>query len=173
LREHPTYRKESRLYKKPSYSSLKRENDNSVLNLGIIGENVVGNSIRRTGKGNSLDIRLPKIGDSMFRKKERTLTNQNSIDHIKLPNVVEKYKHGKYFINKPQYKKYPLSKFAVTNVLDSNMSQLSKKYRYKYSNKEAQEKYNSYVSNPSLKHTSSIRALEKLRMYQNGTKNKK
>lgn len=108
LREHHNYSQDSQPNRKQVYNSQHREEDSKVLNLGIVGEQLGSSSSRKILKGNSLNMRLPKIGDGIFREKGRIINAQNSIDQIKLPNV-QKYKHGKYFINKPHYKKYPPS----------------------------------------------------------------
>jgi hypothetical protein len=172
LREHPSYSTESQNNRRQGYNSQHRDEDNKVLNLGIVGEQLGSNSSKKITKGNSLNMRLPKIGDSIFKERERLIIAQNSIDIIKLPNV-QKYKHGKYFINKPHYKKYPPSRYTCLNTIDSNVSQLSKNYRYKRNKKANKDIYNAYIDNSSLKHSSSNKAMDKLKMYQNSIKLKK
>ena len=71
---------------------------NKVLSLGIVGEQVGAASHRRNNKGNSLDMRLPKIGEGMREKEKMARAHQNSIDSLKLPTL-QKYKHGKYYMN--------------------------------------------------------------------------
>jgi hypothetical protein len=153
-------------YKHGINSSQKGLDPNSkILNLGVIGEQLSGsssrkklyhNSSRRLLKGNSLDMRLPKINEHSLHSKDGS-ANSGSISNVKLPTLGKKYNHGKYFINNPKLvygKKY-------SNAGGSN-------YRYKY----ARNSINDVYSNNSGKNseTNSSKMLNKLKMYQNGIK---
>ena len=120
VRERGLYgKKEAPSYKRSVHNSQKRkEEDSSVLKLGVVGETVGKATGRKAAKGNSLDMRLPKIGDGMLRDKANYIKAQNSIDSLKLPNL-QKYKHGKYFVSnqKGSYKKYPGNVMSLQSLL--------------------------------------------------------
>ena len=148
-----------------SNSQKDLEENTRVLHLGVIGENVGISSSRkpidRTEslsrkilKGNSLDMKLPRIGEAVSQDRESSLRNQNSIDNIKLPNL-NKYNHGKYFISK---QRNGVSKYE--NPIN---------YRYKYQNKVNKDIYDSYIGKAPSKAKSKV--LNKLKMYQSNVKN--
>ena len=99
------------MYKGTSITNSHKElEDNSkILNLGVVGENVGISSTRKGYEksdslkrklliGNSLDMKLPRIGDPISQDRSSYLRNQNSIDNIQLPNL-NPYNHGKYYIH--------------------------------------------------------------------------
>lgn len=140
------------------------EENTRVLHLGIIGENVGVSSTRRAIersesqsrkilKGNSLDMKLPRIGEAVSQDRESSLRNQNSIDNIKLPNL-NKYNHGKYFVNNQR---------SGTNKYENPLN-----YRYKYQNKVSKDIYDSYIGKAPAKLKNKV--INKLKMYQSNVK---
>ena len=172
--------KKENKYKKGIHLSQNIIQDSSKqdLNLGVVGEKVGPNPHKRALKGNSLNMRLPRIGDGVLDAKERILKAQKSIDNVKLPNL-SKYKHGKYYLNN--------SKLGS----NKNSNGVRNNYRYIYGKKSTQDIYGSYTQKPIqphststkaskmnapqigksyLKSTSSASNLQKLKMYQNNIK---
>ncbi len=117
LRERPLYSNRSQpRYQKAGNNSQNRYQDESnkiILSLGVVGEQVGASSARRGQKGNSLDMRLPKIGEGMIRGKNKGSKEKlNSINSIKLPNL-QKYKHGKNYLNN---QKIYSNKYSSKNI---------------------------------------------------------
>jgi hypothetical protein len=145
-------------------NSQKDLDDNKrVLHLGVIGENVGISSTRKAIdrseshsrkilKGNSLDMKLPRIGEAASQDRE-SLRNQNSIDNIKLPNL-NKYNHGKYFVSNQR---------SGGSKHDNPIN-----YRYKYQNKVSKDIYDSYIGNGQSKLKNKV--INKLKMYQSNVK---
>mmetsp|Transcript_19254 Transcript_19254/g.18939 ORF Transcript_19254/g.18939 Transcript_19254/m.18939 type:complete len:517 (-) Transcript_19254:64-1614(-) len=142
LQEHPKYLRERPLYsnrgqpkyQRPSHNSQNRyggEANKAVLNLGIVGEQVGASSARRGGKGNSLDMRLPKIADGILKSKGKAPKGlQKSINTLKLPKL-QKYKHGKYYADNDK-----IYSNKYSNIISKKPS---KSYRYKHGGKAPKE----------------------------------
>lgn len=103
--------KGKQMYKGTSITNSHKElEDNSkVLSLGVVGENVGISSTRKGYEksdslkrklliGNSLDMKLPRIGDPISQDRSSYLRNQNSIDNIQLPNL-NQYNNGKHHVH--------------------------------------------------------------------------
>jgi len=150
-RQRPLYSNKSQpKYQRPPHNSQNRYEDESnkiILSLGVVGEQVGSTSARRGAKGNSLDMKLPKIGDGIHKEKDKIIKgHQNSINSIKLPTL-QKYKHGKYYANNDKI--YP-NKYSKSSPKKS-----MKSYRYKYTSKQPKELYKSK------------KTIDRLKMYKN------
>jgi len=120
IRDNALYKNNQQRYIKQIHNSQNRIEEDinkRVLSLGVVGEQVGSISARKIAKGNSLDMRLPKIGEGAAKGKDKLgRRNQNSIDSLKLPTL-GKYRHGMYYLKNPKILNQKIPSKILLNFL--------------------------------------------------------